>query len=69
MITHREMQDSETDAVLFGKTPKPSRRSTRTLRTPDRYVSPAKTRQSSAKKPSLQNSLLRKSLSYSYKNK
>ncbi|KXJ24789.1 uncharacterized protein LOC110247206 [Exaiptasia diaphana] len=68
MITHKEMQDSETDAVLFGKTPKPSRRSTRTPRTPDRYGSPAKTKQS-AKKTSLRNNLITKTLSYSYKKK
>ena len=42
--THQGMEASETDAVLFGKiksvTPRPStRRTSRLLRTPDRYTS------------------------------
>jgi len=70
IATHKKIESSETDAVLFSKskssTPLPSRRSSRIQHTPNRY-SPITTGKQPNKKT--RNMLLSKNSSYSYKKK
>ncbi|XP_031560972.1 uncharacterized protein LOC116296980, partial [Actinia tenebrosa] len=71
LATHKAMESSEVDAVLFSKnktsTPVSRWRSSRVSRTPIRYVSPMKTNQ--AGKRSIKDRLSRSSSSHSYKKK